>query len=67
VVQWQIYYQVSFLYNIEYYVIFQHKKHLIVMIHCDKRGSELICGSWSHVFKYEQGKKNTHFGFQVDI
>lgn len=26
-----------------------------VMVHCDARGSEVICGNWSHVFKYEQG------------
>lgn len=26
-----------------------------VMVHCDKRGSEIIVGNWSHVFKYEQG------------
>lgn len=25
------------------------------MVHCDKRGSEVIVGNWSHVFKYEQG------------
>jgi threonine aldolase len=25
------------------------------MVHCDKRGAELVCGSWSHVFCYEQG------------
>jgi threonine aldolase len=25
------------------------------MVHCDKRGSEIIIGNWSHVFKYEQG------------
>jgi threonine aldolase len=25
------------------------------MVHCDKRGSEIIVGNWSHVFKYEQG------------
>jgi threonine aldolase len=25
------------------------------MTHCDKRGSELFAGSWSHVFCYEQG------------
>lgn len=27
----------------------------LVMVHCDKRGSEIMVGSWSHVFKYEQG------------
>lgn len=26
-----------------------------VMVHCDKRGSEVMVGSWSHVFRYEQG------------
>lgn len=25
------------------------------MVHCDKRGSELIAGNWSHVFRFEQG------------
>lgn len=25
------------------------------MVHCDKRGSEVIVGHWSHVFCYEQG------------
>lgn len=25
------------------------------MVHCDKRSSEVIVGSWSHVFRYEQG------------
>ena len=25
------------------------------MVHCDKRGSEVIVGSLSHVFCYEQG------------
>jgi threonine aldolase len=25
------------------------------MVHCDKRGSEIIVGNWSHVFRYEQG------------
>ena len=25
------------------------------MVHCDKRGSEIMIGNWSHVFKYEQG------------
>jgi threonine aldolase len=25
------------------------------MVHCDKRGGEAIVGSWSHIFKYEQG------------
>lgn len=25
------------------------------MVHCDKRGSEVMVGSWSHVFRYEQG------------
>lgn len=25
------------------------------MVHCDARGSEVICGNWSHVFKFEQG------------
>lgn len=25
------------------------------MVHCDKRGSEIMVGSWSHVFRYEQG------------
>lgn len=28
---------------------------ILVMVHCDKRGSELIAGRWSHVFCYEQG------------
>lgn len=25
------------------------------MVHCDKRGSEVMVGNWSHVFRYEQG------------
>ena len=25
------------------------------MVHCDKRGSEVMVGNWSHLFKYEQG------------
>lgn len=25
------------------------------MVHCDKRGSELLAGNWSHVFRFEQG------------
>lgn len=27
----------------------------VVMVHCDKRGSEVMVGSWSHVFRFEQG------------
>lgn len=25
------------------------------MVNCDKRGSEVMCGGWSHVYRYEQG------------
>ncbi|CRK88766.1 CLUMA_CG002599, isoform A [Clunio marinus] len=28
---------------------------LAIMVHCDKRGSEVIVGNWSHIFRYEQG------------
>lgn len=27
----------------------------LVMVHCDKRGSEAIIGNWSHIFRFEQG------------
>lgn len=29
------------------------------MVHCDKRGSEIIVGNWSHVFRYEQGSASS--------
>lgn len=29
------------------------------MVHCDKRGSEVIVGNWSHIFRYEQGSSAT--------
>jgi threonine aldolase len=32
------------------------------MVHCDKRGSELVCGSWSHVFRFEQGSASSLAG-----
>lgn len=25
------------------------------MVHCDQRGSEVIVGNWSHIFRFEQG------------
>jgi len=25
------------------------------MVHCGQRGSEMICGEWSHTFLFEQG------------
>lgn len=30
-----------------------------VMVHCNKRGSEVIAGSMSHVFCYEQGSASS--------
>lgn len=29
------------------------------MVHCDKRGSEVMAGNWSHVFRYEQGSASS--------
>jgi threonine aldolase len=28
---------------------------LPVMVHCSQRGSEMICGEFSHTFLFEQG------------
>jgi threonine aldolase len=27
----------------------------LVLVHCDARGSEVMVGNWSHVFRFEQG------------
>ncbi|KAG5668139.1 hypothetical protein PVAND_016091 [Polypedilum vanderplanki] len=38
---------------------------LAIMVHCDKRGSEVMCGSLSHVFCYEQGSASSLAGVFV--
>jgi len=40
---------------------------LAVMVHCDKRGSELICGEHGHTFRFEQGNCAFLAGVQSNL
>lgn len=35
------------------------------MVHCNKRGTEVLVGDKSHIFKYEQGGASTIAGVMV--